>query len=251
MSVDHLDEGPIHAWLDGALAEADAASVEAHVMACAECQAAVAEARGLMAMGSAILAKLDDVPEHVIPRRTTARRHRSIRSWPLQALAAGLVVAIGITVFHRSTAIEIPPMAAPEIPAAPFARPVPIPAPRARTTMSSVAVPKPVVPTSAVGGGSSANVSPPASVGAVSSMADATVPAMAKTEAVTGPQRRIAPSPPAVRARAAGAAMVPRLASRCDALRKTVAHADSLLQAGVRDTTVSPAQRDSVKACPP
>ena len=65
--MQHLDEGTIHAWLDGALDDAEAARVEAHVAECAECAAAVAEARGLIAGASRVLSALDHVPAHVVP----------------------------------------------------------------------------------------------------------------------------------------------------------------------------------------
>lgn len=58
----HLEEGQIHAWLDGALAADEAVVVERHATECAECSARVAEARGFIAASSRILAKLDHVP---------------------------------------------------------------------------------------------------------------------------------------------------------------------------------------------
>ncbi|HEX6807495.1 MAG TPA: zf-HC2 domain-containing protein [Gemmatimonadaceae bacterium] len=65
--MQHLDDGTIHAWLDGALGAADAAAVEAHAAACRACADRVAEARGLIAASSRILASLDDVPAGVVP----------------------------------------------------------------------------------------------------------------------------------------------------------------------------------------
>jgi hypothetical protein len=65
--MQHLDEGTIHAWIDGALDSERASAVEAHVAACATCAAAVAEARGLVAGASRILAALDHVPGGVVP----------------------------------------------------------------------------------------------------------------------------------------------------------------------------------------
>lgn len=65
--MEHIDEGTIHAWLDGALPAGEGARIEAHVASCAECAAAVAEARGLIAASSRILSALDDVPGGVIP----------------------------------------------------------------------------------------------------------------------------------------------------------------------------------------
>ena len=125
--MQHLDEGTIHAWLDGALPAAEGAAVEAHAAACAECAARVAEARGLIAGASGILTALDDVPAGVIPGRAAApeealraalaaaraemgdapgvrdlhdaRQRRTRRSWlapaPLRAAAAVAFVALG------------------------------------------------------------------------------------------------------------------------------------------------------------
>ena len=55
----HPDEGTIHTWVDGAFDEQQAARVHAHVTSCASCAAAVAEARGLVAATSRVLAALD------------------------------------------------------------------------------------------------------------------------------------------------------------------------------------------------
>ncbi len=100
----HVDEGEIHAWLDGALAPADAAAIETHVATCAECREAVAEARGLIAASSRILSALDAVPADVLPVSPRARRRSSFRllaGWPIRAVAAAFVVAIGATVVLR------------------------------------------------------------------------------------------------------------------------------------------------------
>ena len=63
----HPDEGTIHAWLDGALAPVEARGLEEHLAGCADCTAAVAEARGLLAASSRILSALDSVPGGVLP----------------------------------------------------------------------------------------------------------------------------------------------------------------------------------------
>lgn len=60
--MQHLDEGTIHAWLDGALSTEEAARAEAHVASCSMCADATAEARGLIAASSRILTALDNVP---------------------------------------------------------------------------------------------------------------------------------------------------------------------------------------------
>ena len=103
--MQHLDEGTIHAWLDGALAPNEASAAEAHVQSCEECARAVAEARGLIAASSRILGALDDVPA---VQNTTgalslpAARLRRRPSWLRRggigyAAAATALLAVGTT----------------------------------------------------------------------------------------------------------------------------------------------------------
>ena len=71
--MQHLDEGTIHAWLDGQLPRDEAQRVEAHVAECRQCADAVAEARGLIAASSRILTALDSVPGEVVPKQGSFR----------------------------------------------------------------------------------------------------------------------------------------------------------------------------------
>lgn len=75
--MQHPDEGTIHAWLDGCVPDAEARAIEAHVAACGQCASAVAEARGLMAASSRILAALDEVPGGVVPTGEAASGTRA------------------------------------------------------------------------------------------------------------------------------------------------------------------------------
>jgi len=108
--MQHLDEGTIHAWLDGALPTAEAREVEQHVAVCAECAAMVAEARGFIAGASRIVSSLDVVRGNVIPKRPAGGAARSL--WhslhltPARAaLAATLMIAVStlLTVRHDTT----------------------------------------------------------------------------------------------------------------------------------------------------
>lgn len=90
--MQHLDEGTIHAWLDGALTPEEAAQADAHLKDCPQCQAAVAEARGFIAASSRILTALDDAPRGVMP--VTARKQR-VQPWIWRVAATALVVATG------------------------------------------------------------------------------------------------------------------------------------------------------------
>jgi anti-sigma factor RsiW len=98
--MQHLDEGTIHSWLDGAFSADEAARAEAHVAGCPECAAAVAEARGLIAASSRILTALDHVPSGVVP---AARPVKWYNRAALRAAAAVLVVAVGSLVVVRSS----------------------------------------------------------------------------------------------------------------------------------------------------
>ncbi|HKW50032.1 MAG TPA: zf-HC2 domain-containing protein [Gemmatimonadaceae bacterium] len=113
--MQHPEEGTIHAWLDGALDAEESARVEEHVAECATCASAVAEARGLVAGASRILAALDDVPSGVVPRSggslgggsaSGQRRPRSLWTYlhmtPARAAAAAfLIVGAGTVLVMR------------------------------------------------------------------------------------------------------------------------------------------------------
>ncbi|MFL5509127.1 MAG: anti-sigma factor family protein [Gemmatimonadaceae bacterium] len=101
--MQHPDEGTIHAWLDGALSPEEAAGVEAHVNECAQCQSAVAEARGFIAASSRILTALDNVPRGVVP---AAQPKRGIAPWVWRVAATVLVVAAGTLVVVRRTGVN-------------------------------------------------------------------------------------------------------------------------------------------------
>jgi hypothetical protein len=97
--MQHLDEGTIHAWLDGALAGDEAAGVARHVAECRDCAAMVAEARGMIAASANIISALDSVRGGVIPAPTPAVAGRGslwrrLRFTPTRAAqAATLLVA--------------------------------------------------------------------------------------------------------------------------------------------------------------
>src|SRR3954465_11646121 len=101
--MQHPDEGTIHAWLDGALTADEAVGVEAHVKQCAQCQAAVAEARGFIAASSRILTALDNAPRGVIPVTQPKRR---AAPWVWRVAATVLVVAAGTLVVVRRTGVN-------------------------------------------------------------------------------------------------------------------------------------------------
>jgi hypothetical protein len=102
--MQHLDEGEIHAWLDGQLPADEAARMEQHTSQCVECEAAVAQARGFIAASSRILTQLDNVPPDVVPvRKSVSPVHR--RRWfdgpTLRAAVVLLAVGGGALVTTR------------------------------------------------------------------------------------------------------------------------------------------------------
>jgi putative zinc finger protein len=114
--MQHLEEGTIHAWLDGALPPDEAAAVEAHARSCAECAAAVAEARGMIAGAARIVSALDIPRGGVLPSAPAAARPAPYAPRPASgaslwrrlhltpsraALAATILVAVSGTLVVR------------------------------------------------------------------------------------------------------------------------------------------------------
>jgi putative zinc finger protein len=97
--MQHLDEGTIHSWLDGALSGDKAARVEAHVKECPQCASVVAEARGFIAASSRILTALDHAPRGVVPIAAPKRRVDPL-VWRVAATV--LVVAAGTLAVVRN-----------------------------------------------------------------------------------------------------------------------------------------------------
>jgi hypothetical protein len=98
--MQHLDEGTIHSWLDGALSADEAARVAAHARECPQCASAVAEARGFIAASSRILTALDNAPSGVVP---VAAPRRRVDPLVWRVAATVLVVAAGTLVVLRTT----------------------------------------------------------------------------------------------------------------------------------------------------
>ena len=158
--MQHLEEGTIHAWLDGALPPLEAEQVAKHADECAVCAAAVAEARGIIAGSARIISALDDVPGGVMPSVGRAAAPvvgasvwRRLRLTPGRAaLAATILLAVSATLTLRSS--DSPPTT-PKTSAVgvPASKPLQLPAPApVSVTLDSIKAPGPsarVVNTSA------------------------------------------------------------------------------------------------------
>ena len=124
----HVDEGMIHAWLDGELDAAQVARIEAHIGRCGACAARVAEARGLIAGASRVIGMLDDVPVPTVRPAVTPTAGSDLSVWRLlrvtparASIAAALVVAIGIALTSGQLARELPTSTRVETAALPIA----------------------------------------------------------------------------------------------------------------------------------
>jgi hypothetical protein len=106
--MQHLDEGTIHAWLDGELSPEEQAEAEAHVATCDECKAAVAEARGFIAASSRILTALDAVPGGVLPASTSATATRA-RAPKRFTISRAWMAAAAVLVLSTATVIAVRP----------------------------------------------------------------------------------------------------------------------------------------------
>ncbi len=109
-SMSHVDEGTLHAYLDGELPSGDRATLEAHVAQCATCRTALADERALRDRASAVLGRARPLERPTPPfeqiRRTPARRPWHVRM-PF-AWAASIVLALGVGYLLRGPGRESP-----------------------------------------------------------------------------------------------------------------------------------------------
>lgn len=157
----HLDEGTIHAWLDGELPPDESARVEAHAKECAECGALVAEARGFIAGASRIVSSLDVVRGNVIPATspaaTTSKQSlwRKLKLTPARAaIAATILVGVASMFSVQRSQFQTAAPQANKVSAAPAAAlpaAAPVPArPTTDTVRPALTVKKPAARDAAV-----------------------------------------------------------------------------------------------------
>jgi hypothetical protein len=112
MAMSHVDEGALHAYLDGALdalPASEAARIRQHLASCEECERRLEEERALRDEAASILRGADPGTGAVPPleelRRRAAARARSGAGPRLRQLtwAASLVLAVGAGWFLRGT----------------------------------------------------------------------------------------------------------------------------------------------------
>src|SRR5207247_591504 len=134
-NMSHVDDGTLHAYLDGELPQAEARGVEAHVAECAGCRDRLEEERALIARADELLG-LAAPPDRATPPFRPGDRAPPVRLWwrvrlPL-AWAATVVLALGAGMYFGPGALRreqpaadqrtsdlaagraLPPVAAPE-----------------------------------------------------------------------------------------------------------------------------------------
>jgi hypothetical protein len=94
--MSHVDEGTLHAYLDGELPSGERAALESHLAQCASCRAQLAEERALLERATALLGSTRPAERAVPPFEQVRRAPR--RPWHMRtgfAWAASLVLAVG------------------------------------------------------------------------------------------------------------------------------------------------------------
>ena len=97
--MSHVDDGMLHAYLDGALSALDAVRVERHVADCAACQQRLDSARVLVQRAARLLEWASPPADRAAPALAQLRPY-SIPRWRAPvAWAATIVIALGIGVY--------------------------------------------------------------------------------------------------------------------------------------------------------
>lgn len=102
-SMSHVDEGTLHACLDGELPSPERAALEAHLAQCGTCRASLAEERALLERASALLGSARPV-ERPVPPFEQLRRSPRRSPWHVRtpfAWAASIMLAVGAGYYLR------------------------------------------------------------------------------------------------------------------------------------------------------
>jgi len=114
--MSHVDDGALHAYLDGELPSAERAALEAHVAGCPDCRARLTEERALVERASLLLGLAQPV-ERPAPPLHQLRQPRLL--WRLRvplAWAASVVLALGLGYSLRGpSSAAIPEAASPVV----------------------------------------------------------------------------------------------------------------------------------------
>jgi len=101
--MSHVDDGTLHAYLDGELTPVESGRLDAHLAECQPCRARLEEERALIERASKLLSQaVPPIPERAAPPLHQLRRPRV--AWRLRvplAWAATILMAVGIGWFLR------------------------------------------------------------------------------------------------------------------------------------------------------
>ncbi len=103
--MSHVDEGTLHAYLDGELPSAERTTLEAHLAGCGTCRANLAEERALRERATAVLESARPA-ERPAPPLERLRREPKRSPWRVRssfAWAASIALALGVGYYMRST----------------------------------------------------------------------------------------------------------------------------------------------------
>ncbi len=116
--MSHVDEGTLHAYLDGELSPPERAALEIHIAQCAPCSARLAEERSLIERASAVLGAARPSERPAPPLNELAsprRRGRRILGARLPfAWAATVVLALGIGYYLHAPESPVAPAQEPQ-----------------------------------------------------------------------------------------------------------------------------------------
>ncbi|HEV8612311.1 MAG TPA: zf-HC2 domain-containing protein [Gemmatimonadales bacterium] len=109
--MSHLEEGLLHALLDGEIPSTELPPIQAHLAACPECRARLEAERQLLGDAEGLVGLLELPPAGTAPvRRPPARSQQTV--WPRRlAWAATVILAVGMGYVARG----VPPVAKQEI----------------------------------------------------------------------------------------------------------------------------------------
>jgi anti-sigma factor RsiW len=108
--MSHVDEGTLHAYLDGELPSSERTAVETHLAQCASCRATLDEARALLERASSLLGSARP-PERAVPPFEELRRAPKRSPWRVRtsvAWAASIMLALGVGYYAHDVGSRTP-----------------------------------------------------------------------------------------------------------------------------------------------
>lgn len=107
--MSHVDDGMLHAYLDGALSALDAVRVERHVADCAACQQRLDAARVLVQRAARLLEWASPPADRAAPPLAELRPYSAPRWRVPVAWAATIVIALGVGVYGGQLVLGVRP----------------------------------------------------------------------------------------------------------------------------------------------